>query len=289
MANPEHLKILKQGVADWNQWREENPGIVPDLSGANLQGADLRMVNLQGANLINTDLVETDLLGANLEGGTLDGANFNGANLIGVSLEDAYLDSSDFSATNLTTANLTRAFFAHTNLTKTDLSYADLSEATLMWVNLEEANLMGAKLCNTYCFNTQYDNAMQCRGINVQGCYGSQRFVRHVIDLDYIEETKEKHPIRHYLWKLTSDCGRSWLRLAGCCVAILYFFWALFDLLEVEQPLVTSIMAFTSFGFVDSKAHTKPELVLICIEAILGYAMFGALVSLIANQMTSRS
>ena len=38
MANPEHLKILKQGVAAWNKWRLENRLIVPDLEGAKLGG-----------------------------------------------------------------------------------------------------------------------------------------------------------------------------------------------------------------------------------------------------------
>jgi hypothetical protein len=42
MANPEHLKILQQGVAVWNAWREGNPEIILDLSGANLFRADLR-------------------------------------------------------------------------------------------------------------------------------------------------------------------------------------------------------------------------------------------------------
>ena len=56
MANPEHLKILKQGVDAWNKWRVENPGIIPDLEGANLGqadlgGADLRIANLRGADL----------------------------------------------------------------------------------------------------------------------------------------------------------------------------------------------------------------------------------------------
>ena len=39
MANPEHLQILKQGVEAWNQWREQNKGIRPDLRGANLGGS----------------------------------------------------------------------------------------------------------------------------------------------------------------------------------------------------------------------------------------------------------
>jgi uncharacterized protein YjbI with pentapeptide repeats len=46
MANPEHLKILDQGVAAWNKWRVENSRIFPDL-----EGADLRGMNLSGANL----------------------------------------------------------------------------------------------------------------------------------------------------------------------------------------------------------------------------------------------
>ena len=32
MANEEHLKILKQGVDAWNQWRKENPKIMPDFT-----------------------------------------------------------------------------------------------------------------------------------------------------------------------------------------------------------------------------------------------------------------
>lgn len=31
MANPEHLAILKQGVKVWNEWREENLGIDPQV------------------------------------------------------------------------------------------------------------------------------------------------------------------------------------------------------------------------------------------------------------------
>lgn len=41
MANQEHLDVLRQGVSTWNRWREENPGIRPDLSGADCSGQDL--------------------------------------------------------------------------------------------------------------------------------------------------------------------------------------------------------------------------------------------------------
>ena len=36
MANKDHLDLLKKEVAAWNEWREENPDIRPDLSMANL-------------------------------------------------------------------------------------------------------------------------------------------------------------------------------------------------------------------------------------------------------------
>ena len=50
MANDEHVAILKQGVAAWNKWREQNPDIPPDLGGANFRGANLRGTDLSGAN-----------------------------------------------------------------------------------------------------------------------------------------------------------------------------------------------------------------------------------------------
>jgi hypothetical protein len=124
MANPEHLKILKQGVKAWNKWREENPSIRPDLSEANLSWA-----NLSGAQLDNVDLHQANLRVANLVM-----ANLNSSNLTEVNLSGA-----DISKVNLSYANLSEA----------DLSYADLSKADLSYVDLSGANLTGAVLPRT--------------------------------------------------------------------------------------------------------------------------------------------
>jgi hypothetical protein len=51
MANPEHLKVLQQGVEAWNRWRSEHQDIVPDLIGANLITANLSNADLSGADL----------------------------------------------------------------------------------------------------------------------------------------------------------------------------------------------------------------------------------------------
>jgi hypothetical protein len=42
MANPEHVKILKQGVEVWNRRRDENPGVRSDLSGTSRRGIFVR-------------------------------------------------------------------------------------------------------------------------------------------------------------------------------------------------------------------------------------------------------
>lgn len=55
MANEKQLQILGYGgfdrVTAWNDWREKNPNVKPDLSGAHLINAMLQRVNLSGANL----------------------------------------------------------------------------------------------------------------------------------------------------------------------------------------------------------------------------------------------
>jgi hypothetical protein len=37
MAAEEHLQILCYGVVVWNEWREKNPEVIPDLREANLR------------------------------------------------------------------------------------------------------------------------------------------------------------------------------------------------------------------------------------------------------------
>ena len=126
MANEEHLKILKQGVAAWNQWRKQNPETVPDLSKADLSEAYLWEVNLHRADLSGADLREADLNEANLS--------------------EADLRLADLWEANLSEANLRRANLSGADLRMADLWKADLSGADLWEANLSEANLCGANL-----------------------------------------------------------------------------------------------------------------------------------------------
>jgi len=102
LANPEHLARLSEGVEVWNQWREQNPEIRPDLRRAALLGADLRE-----ANLSRVDLSAADLPGADLSEANLGEANLTGADLSGADLHGALLHGATLMGTNLEGADLT--------------------------------------------------------------------------------------------------------------------------------------------------------------------------------------
>src|SRR6516162_6910823 len=56
MHAEEHLQIIRQGVDVWNEWREKNPELIPDLHRANLDGANFTGVYVDDANLSEADL-----------------------------------------------------------------------------------------------------------------------------------------------------------------------------------------------------------------------------------------
>jgi len=98
MANKEHLRILKQGVTAWNQWRKDHPLSfyeIIDLAGADLSGARLAGADLSGARLFATDLTGADLSEANLAGANLAIANLTGADLTGAHLGLTILGDTD--------------------------------------------------------------------------------------------------------------------------------------------------------------------------------------------------
>jgi|SRR5215831_5407210 len=136
MSNPEHLAKLKEGPVIWNQWREEHPEILPDLSKADLRRIDLTQVNLSKANLRQTDLTNAELSNASLEY-----ADFGGATLIGANLRESSLLLAEMVGANLRMALLRGAKLAGANLRYSIFYQAELREARLPGADLTEANL----------------------------------------------------------------------------------------------------------------------------------------------------
>lgn len=151
MANSKHLKILKKGVKVWNEWREGNPDITPDLEGAHLEGA-----NLMGANLSRADLALTILDRTNLDSANLRQANLDGANLRLANLRQAILELASLRLANLGGANLRQANLCGAILIGVDLSEANLIRAGLFKANLNHANLYEVRLDETDLKGTQF-------------------------------------------------------------------------------------------------------------------------------------
>ena len=161
MANPKHFAKLKEGVEQWNQWREQNPKIHPDLLSADLVGA-----HLQGANLQTADLVQTHLQGANLAEADLSRAYLYAADLNKANLSKADLHGADLWAANLSNADLSGANLVGTNLNEANLSGAslhgaDLVKATLVGTNLEGANLADCSVYGISAWNVKLERAIQ--------------------------------------------------------------------------------------------------------------------------------
>ena len=186
MANPDHVKMLQQGVKAWNDWRASHPQVNPDLSGARLGGAKLNDANLREADLHEAylreaelskadlhradlhmaDLREAFLREANLSRANLNEVRLNGANLSeailrrailseailseahlgGANLSEANLSGAILHRANLSRANLSRANLSRAHLNEAHLNKADLSRAQLHGADLREANLSGAFL-----------------------------------------------------------------------------------------------------------------------------------------------
>ncbi|MEO0988447.1 MAG: pentapeptide repeat-containing protein [Cyanobacteria bacterium J06639_14] len=159
MANPEHLAKIREDidVGAWNQWRENNVEVKPDLCGANLSEAYLRHANLSDANLIGIDLNLAYLTGAdfslaNLIGANLIGAYLRGAIFIGANLRNANLIGADFRNANLTGADLRGTNLTGANLTESILTGADLTGAISEdWQILKSTRLDGVKCDYIFC------------------------------------------------------------------------------------------------------------------------------------------
>lgn len=126
MANPEHLAILKQGVAAWNMWRIQTPDKRPDLVAADLQDVDLQDAHLYGADLTRANLYAANLKRSDLMFSILDQASLVGADLEGL--------------------NLAFISFKFTVLVNAKLAYTKPTAAVLMGANLNGADFTGAQI-----------------------------------------------------------------------------------------------------------------------------------------------
>ncbi|MCX6601629.1 MAG: toll/interleukin-1 receptor domain-containing protein [bacterium] len=140
MANPEHVKIVKQGKDAISNWNSRHPNLALNLKGADLSHLELGGVDLRGANLEDAILYKAQMAEAKLEG----------ANLFLASL----------SRCDLTQANLNRSHLMAADLTGTDLFDAQVIDADLDNAILNGAVLMGCDLIGSYLAGTLFSGVV---------------------------------------------------------------------------------------------------------------------------------
>ena len=227
MANPNHVARLLKGVEKWNQWRQENWNIKPDLTGLDLKrehgfrrsslwdgrkrrinlagvnfgGVDLAQCDLRGADMTRASIVDATLVGADLRDTDLQEAEFRGSVLrdtkfVSASLHDcnlieADLKGADFWQADLAGADLEAANLEQANFNKSSLRGANLSRANLYECDLRYADLRGANLDHAGVIGVKYERStMRGRYQGVRGIestYGDAIFRRDAVDQDYID------------------------------------------------------------------------------------------------------
>jgi hypothetical protein len=129
MPEQTHLDLLRQGVAFWNQWREQNPGVIPNFTEADLSLWNLRGVNFSRADLSGARLNEAYLGFANLTNAVLRGARLGITNLSGADLSGADLMGADLRNAILINTNLSGAVLTDCLVFGISIWHVDLSDA----------------------------------------------------------------------------------------------------------------------------------------------------------------
>jgi uncharacterized protein YjbI with pentapeptide repeats len=234
VVNSQHLAELDKGVESWNQWRRENPDIIPDLRKVDLIGRDLRFVdfrsaklngarlnsiclasakfhhadlgsaNLSKSNLRFAELIESNLNKANLSGADLSEVCLRKANLCGANLSKARLRSAILCLTNISHANLSKADLSFANLRNANLQNANLSETRALEANLASANLTGIFIqdCWNINYKTNFDNVL-CDYVYISKGYGFTFKERHPKNRnfragEFIQQFQKASELKYY-------------------------------------------------------------------------------------------
>jgi len=158
MANVEHVEKLRQGVEQWNHWRQSTT-VRPDLVGVDLSNQRLEGINLSDAFLDAVDFRRSDLRKVLLQRSTIKSADFSGAELTDGDLSETNLNGSIFQGTSLSRVKAQAADFSNTVIADCDLNGADCCRATFQQASLKNVNLANARLTESTLVETAIENS----------------------------------------------------------------------------------------------------------------------------------
>ncbi len=269
-----------------------------DLAGAIIEEANLESANLKNAEMAYAELNGSSLMSANMQGASLRNAHLEGALLTGADMANVGAECSFIKNARLMSANLYDA-----SLLSADLSHADLTGVCLIGANLEGANLTGANL-QSVGFQRKRG---KWRNIRLEGCYGNETFKRHALHEAFVEEFRRNkgklHATVYWTWDTFVDCGRTpwrlmtwvfttWLLFAEAFFTLQLLWPDSFDIGPLPETIWTmlyySIVTLTTLGFGDVTPLTYPAMIFVSMEVLLGYIIFGCLISFLSSKMVPR-
>ena len=271
------------------------------LDGAEFLGSTFKKANLTECSAIKTGFGMTDLTEA----------NFFKANLEEATLVDAELRLADFRAAKMTRCRLLEADLEGTDLTQAVLKDADLRDTKIDGADFRNAELDGAKLRGARGYlNADWIGA-DITDTNFTGAYLLRN---HVIDENFIHEFKGQSKLTKYvyfIWKWTSDCGRSLTRWGLFLSANVVLFALIYWVMDQSPPagmeshlkgiggvdgvhegfiayLYYSVVTFTTLGYGDISPVSMAGQIVLIIHIAFAYLGLGALLSILATKFASR-
>lgn len=253
MANPEHLAKLKEGVAAWNEWREQNPDIRPDLSAA----------DLSSANLYAADLSSADLRGANLSWANLRGANLTDADVTNLRyLEPVRAPQSRFVGTLW-------------QWMRTNLTYRRRVMRGRYNGIRGLSSCYGNRLFVRDAADQDYLDTIERQLRNWWGrllfwCWGLTDYGRSFLSVVVLAS------ILIFVFGGVYSLWPGMLSYGGRCPTGF-------------TPYYFSIVTYTTLGFGDVKPYSLGGEILVSFEVILGYVTLGLLLAVLAEKIARRS
>ena len=269
------------------------------LDGAEFLGATFRKANLSECSAIKAGFGMTDLTGANFFNATLENSTF----------VDAQIRRADFRAAKMGRCRLLEADLTHTDFSQADLSDVDLCETDINGSNFRQSTLRGAQLRDARNYTKADWIGADVRDIDFTGAYLLRR---HIIDENYLYEFRHQSKVTrvvYFVWKWTSDCGRSMMRWGVFLALNAFLFAGIYWAMDAWFPpegkeshlkgitdlggdfipyLYYSVVTFTTLGFGDVSPLSVAGQVVLIIHIAIGYLGLGALLSILATKFASR-
>lgn len=253
MANAEHVEILSEGIESWNEWRRQNPEVIPDLSGVDLRLRDMTGVNLRFANLHRTDL----------EGAILDSADLRGYFYRRRGLEGDSWWKRHFPRTDLRGANLE-------NTNTRDVRYN------------RRARYRGIRIESSYS-SPMFRRFAQDQDYIEEFRHSTWRFPIYLLWLAFTDCGRSFSIWAFWSLFVAVFFGLQYHSLGDGAFhfnGIEYGWYAMY---------YYSVVTFTTLGFGDIVPLTEQAALWVSLEVLTGYLMLGGLISLLGNKLVRRS